>query len=76
MPNVLIRDVPDDVHVSLQRRAQRQGQSLQRYLAGELKRLAERPTRDEVLDRIGGRRGGRVGFRQAAEDLSEKRSRG
>jgi len=48
---------------------------LQQYLAGELKRLAEKPTVDEVLDRIERRRGGRVGLRQAAEDLAEERSR-
>jgi hypothetical protein len=48
---------------------------LQQYLATELRRLAERPTVDEVLDRIGRRRGGRVGLRQAADDLAEERAR-
>ena len=52
MPNVLVRDVPEDVHTALQRRAEQRGQSLQQYLAGELRRLAERPSVDEVLDRI------------------------
>jgi hypothetical protein len=75
MPNLLVRDIPDDVHAALQQRAERRGQSLQQYLAGELKRLAEKPTVDEVLDRIERRRGGRVGLRQAAEDLAEERSR-
>lgn len=75
MPNVLVRDVPEEVHVALQRRAAGRGQSLQQFLAGELKRLAERPSREEVLDRIGKRRGGQIGFRQAAEDLSEERDR-
>lgn len=74
MPNVLVRDIPDDVHAALQRRAERRGQSLQQYLAGELQRLAEKPSIDEVLDRIEQRRGGRVGLRQAAEDLAEERS--
>lgn len=73
MPNLLVRDVPDAVHVALQRRAKQRGQSLQQYLAGELKRLAEKPSLDEVLDRIGGRRGGRVGFAQAVEDLGNER---
>jgi hypothetical protein len=36
--------------------------------------LTERPCVDEVLDRIGHRNGGRVGLRQAAEDLSEGRA--
>lgn len=74
MPNLLVRDVPDEVHAALQRRAERRGQSLQQFLATELRRLAERPSVDEVLDRIGRRRGGRVGLRQAAEDLSEGRA--
>ena len=75
MPNVLVRDVPDAVHAALQRRAEQRGQSLQQYLAGELKRLAEKPSLDEVLDRIDSRRGGRVGLDQAVEDLTEERQR-
>jgi plasmid stability protein len=75
MPNVLVRDIPEDIHAALQRRAERHGQSLQQYLAAELRRLAERPSIDEVLDRIDLQRGGRVGFRQAVEDLAEDRAR-
>lgn len=75
MPNVLVRDLPEDVHAALQRRAEQRGQSLQQYLAGELKRLADRPTLDEVLDRIDRRRGGSVGLRQAAADVAEQRER-
>lgn len=74
MPNVLVRDLPEDVHAQLQRRAASQGQSLQRYLVAELGRLAERPTIDEVLDRVERRSGGRVGFDQAVADLSKDRS--
>jgi hypothetical protein len=74
MPNVLVRDVPEDVHVALQRRAEHRGQSLQQYLTGELTRLVQRPTLDEVLDRIELRRGGTVGFTQAVEDLGAERS--
>jgi plasmid stability protein len=73
--NVLVRDLPDDVHAALQRRAERRGQSLQQYLAGELRRLAEQPTVDEVLERIEQRGGGAVGLAQAAEDLVEGRAR-
>lgn len=75
MPNVLVRDLPDDVHAALQRRAERRGQSLQQYLVGELSRLAQRPSLDEVLDRIERRRGGQVGLAQAVEDLVEERGR-
>jgi hypothetical protein len=73
MPNVLVRDLPDEVHAQLQRRAESQGQSLQQYLVSELRRLAERPTLDEILDRIERRHGGRVGFDQAVADLTEDR---
>jgi plasmid stability protein len=74
MSNVLVRDVPEDVHAALQRRAERRGQSLQQYLSGELRRLADRPSLDEVLDRIDRRQGGRVGLEQAVEDLAEDRT--
>jgi len=75
MSNLLVRDVPEEVHAALQRQAELRGQSLQQYLAGELRRLAERPTVEEVLDRIDRHRGGRVGLQQAAEDLAADRAR-
>jgi plasmid stability protein len=75
MSNVLVRDVPDDVHAALVARAERRGQSLQQFLAGELRRLAERPGLEEVLDRIDRREGGRVGLAQAVQDLAEDRAR-
>ena len=73
--NVLIRDLPPDVHTALQRRAERRGQSLQQYLAGELRRLADQPTVEEVLEQVEQHRGGSVGLAQAAEDLHEERAR-
>ena len=75
MPNVLVRDIPDDIHAELQRRAEKRGQSLQQYLTAELKRLVQKPSLDEVLDRIERHRGGRVGLRQAAKDLAAERPR-
>lgn len=74
MKNVLIRDMPEDVHARLQARARERGQSLQQYLANELRRLAEAPTLDEVLARIKTRSGGRVGFAKAVSDLEAERS--
>ncbi len=74
MPNVLVRDLPDDVHASLQRRAESAGQSLQQYLATELTRLASMPTMDDVLARISRRNGGRVGLERAVADLDAGRS--
>ena len=75
MSNVLVRDIPEDIHAALQRRAEQRGQSLQQYLAAELRRLAERPSLEDVLDRIDRRQGGRVGLTQAVEDLAEDRAR-
>jgi plasmid stability protein len=75
MPNVLVRDLPADVHAQLQRRAASEGKSLQQYLVAELSRLAERPTVADVLDRIEQRSGGRVGLDQAVDDLAEDRRR-
>lgn len=75
MANVLIRDLPDEVHAELQRQARRSGRSLQQYLAAELRRLAERPSIDDMLDRIERHEGGRVGLGQAVDDLADERSR-
>ena len=76
MANVLVRGISEEVHAALQRRAAENGQSLQQYLAGELEKLAKRPTLSEVLDRIERHRGGRVGLGQAADDLAEERGLG
>ena len=73
MPNVLVRDLPEDVHTSLQRRAEAAGQSLQQYLATELTRLATTPTMQDVLRRIARHRGGKVGLRTSVADLDELR---
>jgi antitoxin FitA len=74
MPNVLVRNIPPDVHAALQRNAELQGKSLQQYLAAELTRLANKPTLDEVLDRIERRRGGKIGFAEAVATLDEVRA--
>lgn len=75
MTNVLVRDLPEDVHLALQQQAERHGQSLQQYLIAELRRLAQRPSITDALDRIDRRRGGKVGLAQAVEDLGRERSR-
>lgn len=75
VPHVLVRDVPDDVHAALQRRAEQRHQSLQQYLAAEFRQLAERRSVSELLDEIEGQQGGRVGFTAAVSDLEEERSR-
>ncbi len=73
MPHILVRDVPDDVHAALQRKAEGRHQSLQQYLAVELRHLAERRAISDVLDEVEVEQGGRVGFVTAAADLDEER---
>jgi antitoxin FitA len=53
---VQIRNVPDELHRKLKARAAGAGQTLSDYLLAELERLAARPTREEMLARIHGRK--------------------
>jgi len=56
MPKMIqIRHVPDDLHRALKVRAAQLGVSLSDYLLSELRRIAERPTREELLQRIASR---------------------
>lgn len=52
MKMIQIRNVPDDVHRTLKMRAAESGLSLSDYLLQEIERYANRPTLEEVLDRI------------------------
>jgi plasmid stability protein len=51
-----VRNVPDSLHRTLKARAATSGQTLSDYLLAELERLAARPTREEMLARLHGRR--------------------
>lgn len=53
---VQIRNVPDALHRKLKSRAADAGRTLSDFLLAELERLAARPTREEMLARIHGRR--------------------
>ncbi|MGU3643687.1 FitA-like ribbon-helix-helix domain-containing protein [Microbacterium sp. C23T] len=75
MPNVLVRDLPGEVHAELTRRAQARGQSLQQFLVAELTQLATRPTLDSVFARVSQHTGGRVGLDEAVEDIAADRRR-
>lgn len=75
MPHVQVRDVPDDVHAALVRRAELAGQSLQQFLAAQLATIATTPTVDEILDRIERRPKGRLSADEAVEALHEGRAR-
>jgi plasmid stability protein len=73
MPSIQVKDVPEDVHATLRRRAGASGQSLQEYLLARLIDEARAPTLDEVLDRVGHRTGGRVRLKQAARTVRADR---
>lgn len=75
MPSVQIKDVPEDTHAVLRRRAAAAHQSLQEYLRSKLIEEASRPTLDEVLDRADGRAGGKVTLSSAARILRSERAR-
>jgi plasmid stability protein len=74
MPSIQIKDVPEEAHEVLRRRAAAAHQSLQEYLRSRLVDEASAPTVDEVLDRAGGRAGGSIPFSAAAEALRKDRA--
>ena len=74
MPNVQVRDVPDDVHRALVERARRSGVSLQTYLAAQLALLVATPTVDEVLDRLDRQVTGQLSTADALEALVHERA--
>jgi plasmid stability protein len=52
---VQIRNVPDELHRKLKARAALAGMSISEYLLREIERSLERPTREELLERLRGR---------------------
>lgn len=52
---IQLRHVPDDLHRKLKVRAALAGMSLSEYLLQEVHRVAERPTLDELRQRLAGR---------------------
>lgn len=73
MPSIQVKDVPEDVHAILRTRAAAAGMSLQEYLLARLMEDARTPTLDEVLDRAGGRAGGKATLRTAAKAVRRER---
>ena len=73
MPSIQVKDVPDDVHATLRRRAASAGMSLQEYLLARLTEDARTPTLEEVLERAGGRAGGHVPLRAAVKAIRAER---
>jgi antitoxin FitA len=75
MPNVQVRDVPNEVHEALIRRAEQAGQSLQQFLAAQLALIAVTPTVDDMLDRLEHRPKGRLSAKDAIAALNDERGR-
>ncbi|RME28037.1 MAG: hypothetical protein D6806_03550 [Deltaproteobacteria bacterium] len=54
MPKMIqIRNVPDEVHRRLKARAALEGLSLSEFLLREIRKVSERPSRSELLERLG-----------------------
>ena len=67
-----VRNVPDDLHAELRRRASAAGMSLSEYVLRELDRLASQPTVEEVLARAA-RRGGSFPLADAVAAIRAER---
>jgi antitoxin FitA len=52
MKMIQIRNVPEDLHRALKARAAQEGSTLSDYILAELPRLADRPTPEQVMQRI------------------------
>jgi hypothetical protein len=68
-----VRDVPDEVHAELRRRARAAGMSLSEFALQELSRLVRRPTLSDLLDRAAARAGDRMSFAEAREAVVAER---
>jgi hypothetical protein len=66
MSMIQIRGVPEQLHRRLKARAALAGMSLSDYLLAEIRRSLERPTREELLERVARRT--RVEPRESAAD--------
>ncbi|MGA1688729.1 MAG: FitA-like ribbon-helix-helix domain-containing protein [Pontimonas sp.] len=51
-PNLLVRNVPTEIHATLVRRAEAEGKSLQEYVMSLLMQSAGKPTMAEVMAQI------------------------
>ena len=70
--SLTIRDVPEQTREELAARAARAGQTLQEYVRGQLIALAQRPSPEDLWERVQ-RRVQTTGSRLPAEDILELR---
>jgi plasmid stability protein len=75
MRSIQVKEVPDDVHATLRRRAAEAGQSLQEYLLARLIEEARRPSLAELFDRIEHRTGGRASLKDTTRAVRADRDR-
>lgn len=75
MPSVQIKDVPEETHRVLRRRAAEAHQSLQEYLRSRLIEEASQPTVAEVLADVAQQTGGSLSFEEAAAAIRADRDR-
>lgn len=69
-----VRDLPDEVHSELRRRATAAGMSLSDFAGQELARVTRRPSLRDLLDRVAGRGDGEaITFQQAGESVLAER---
>jgi plasmid stability protein len=69
---VQIRNVPSDLHRKLKARAAMEGMSLSDYLLREVRRIAERPTPEEMQERLRSRSPVRLRISPAAVIRAER----
>ena len=72
---VQIRNVPTDFHRRLKARAAIEGVSMSDYILREVKKSLDRPTREEVLDRLRERPVRRLKRQPAAVIAAERSAR-
>lgn len=72
---IQIRNVPEPLHRKLKGRAALAGMSLSDYLLSELRRISERPTVSELLERLSRRGSVAPGIPPAAAVRMERESR-
>ena len=70
--SMTIRDVPDEVRDELAARAARSGQSLQEYVRAQLTALAQRPSPEQLWERVEHRIRS-TGTRLSAQQILEAR---
>ena len=73
---IQLRNVPNEVHRTLKRRAAEQGTTLSDLLVREVSAIAERPTLDELFARIRRRRRAGDGESSAVAVRAERDARG